>query len=156
MPYSYSQELVHRWENWPTSLPTQWQFKEGKRAIAQAVSDNRVKARGPGHPRVNLPAQQPFWFNALRTSPPKDVSGDHGSDYPQSPCRPSRGWEHNRRWRDQRPQSPRFSSPSPDHGFESDRSSLSTTSSMSSWSDHSDGSGIPNEVDNTEKKHAWR
>ena len=32
-------------------------------AIAQAVSDNRVKARGPGHPQVNLPAQQPFRFN---------------------------------------------------------------------------------------------
>ena len=25
-------------------------IQEGKRAIAQAVSDNRVKARGPGHP----------------------------------------------------------------------------------------------------------
>ena len=25
-------------------------IKEGRRAIAQAVSDNRVKARGPGHP----------------------------------------------------------------------------------------------------------
>ena len=33
---------------------------EGKRAIAQAVSDNRVKARGLGCPRVNLLAQQPF------------------------------------------------------------------------------------------------
>ena len=33
---------------------------EGKRAIVQAVSDNRVKARGPGHPCVNLLAQQPF------------------------------------------------------------------------------------------------
>ena len=47
---------------------------EGKRAIAQAVSDNRVKARGLGHPRVNPPAQQPFWFNAHRTSPLKDMS----------------------------------------------------------------------------------
>ena len=49
---------------------------EGKRGIAQAVSDNRVKARGLGHPRVNLLAQQPFQFNAQRVSPPKDVSGD--------------------------------------------------------------------------------
>ena len=64
---------------------------EGKRAIAQAVSNNRVKARGPGHPHVNLPAQQPFQFNAQRTSPPKDVSGDCGSDYPQMPQWPSRG-----------------------------------------------------------------
>ena len=46
----------------------------------------------------------------------------------------------NRRWRDQRPQSPRFPSPSPDHGFESDRSSLSMASLISSQSDCSDGS----------------
>ena len=55
-------------------------IQEGKRAIAQAVLDNRVKARGPGHPQVNLPAQQPFKFNTPRTSPQKDVSGDYGSD----------------------------------------------------------------------------
>ena len=34
----------------PTMLP------EGKRAITRAISDQRVKARGPGCPRVNLPA----------------------------------------------------------------------------------------------------
>ena len=99
--------------------------------------------RGPGHPHVNLPAQQSFWFNALRTSPPKDASGDCGSDYPPSTCWLSRGWECNRRWRDQRPRSPRLPLPSPDHGFESDRSSLSTTSLMSSRSDWSDGSRHP-------------
>ena len=48
-------------------------IQEGRRAIAQAISDNRVKARGPGHPRVNLPAQQPFKFNTPRASPPGDV-----------------------------------------------------------------------------------
>ena len=66
-------------------------IQESKRAIAQAISDNQVKARGPRCPWVNLLAQQPFLFNALRTSPPKDMSGDCGSDYPQSPCWPSRG-----------------------------------------------------------------
>ena len=35
-------------------------IQEGKRAIAQAVSDHQVKVRGPGHPHVNPPAQQPF------------------------------------------------------------------------------------------------
>ena len=49
-------------------------IQEGRRAIAQAVSDNRVKARGPGHPQVNLLAQQPFNFNTPRTSPSRDVS----------------------------------------------------------------------------------
>ena len=95
---------------------------------------------GPRHPHVNLLAQQLFWFNALRTSPLKDLPGDSSSDYPQSPGHPSRGWECNRRWRDQRPQSPRFPSPSPDRGFESDWSLLSTTSSMLSKSNCSDRS----------------
>ena len=54
-------------------------IQEGKRAIAQAVSDNRVKARGPAHPWVNLLAQQPFRFNTQRTSPPKDMSSDYSS-----------------------------------------------------------------------------
>ena len=115
-------------------------IQEGKRAIAQAISDHQVKVRGPGCPCVNLPVQQPFWFNPPRSSPLKDTSGDGGSNYLPSPYWPTRGQEHNRHWRDQRPQSPWFPSPSPDHGFESNRSSLSTTSSMSSRSDQSNGS----------------
>ena len=116
-------------------------IQEGKRAIAQTILDCQVKVRGPGHPHVNLLAGQSFWFNSPRGSPQKDASGDCSSDYPPSPHQPSRGWEHNKRQRDQRPQSPQFPSPSPDHGFESDRSSLSTTSLMSSRFDWSDGSG---------------
>ena len=115
-------------------------IQEGRRAIAQAILDNRVKARGPEHPYVNLPAQQPFQFSSLRNAPPKDVLRDDGSNYPWSPHRPSRGCKCNRRWRDQRPQLPRFPLPSPDCGFESDRSSLSMMSSMSSRSDWSDES----------------
>ena len=64
-------------------------IQDGKRAIAQAVSDNRVQARGPGHPWVNPLAQQPFKFNTQRTSPPKDVSRDYSSDDQQTPQRPS-------------------------------------------------------------------
>ena len=115
-------------------------IQEGRRAIAQAVSDHRVKVRGPGHPHVNPLAQQPFWFNVLRNSPPKDMSGDGGSDYQPSSCRPSRGCKCNRRWKDQRPRLPRFPLPSSDHGFDSDRSSLLMASSMSSRSVHSDRS----------------
>ena len=110
-------------------------IQEGKRAIAQAVSDCQVKARRPGHPHVNLLAQQPFQFNPPRSSPLKDASGDCSSNYPPSPHWPSRCWEHNRHQRDQRPQSPRFPSPSPDHGFKSNRSLLLTMSSMLSRSD---------------------
>ena len=55
-------------------------LQEGKRAITQAVSDHRVKARGPGHPRVNLLAQQPFRFNTSRASPLGDALTPYGSD----------------------------------------------------------------------------
>ena len=115
-------------------------IQEGKRAIAQAVLENRVKVRGPGCPQVNPLAQQPFKFNTQGISPPKDVSRDYGSDNQQTHQWPSQGQRHNRRQRDQQLWSPRFPSPSPDCGFESDRSSLSMASSMSSQSDHSDGS----------------
>ena len=55
-------------------------IQEGRRAIAQAVSDNRLKARGPGCPGVNPSAQQPFKFNTPRTSPPRDMSIHYSSD----------------------------------------------------------------------------
>ena len=109
-------------------------IQEGRRAIAQAISDCQIKARGPGCLHVNLPAQQPFQFDSPRSSPLKDVSGDGGSCHPPSPHQPSRGQEHNRCWTDQRSPPPRSPSPSPDHGFESDWSLLLTASSMSSRS----------------------
>ena len=99
-------------------------LQEGKRAIACAVSDHGVKARGPGHPQVNLPAQLPFRFNTSRASPPGDRSA-HARfpkiDRPLVGLLEAAGC--NRRRRDRRPQSPRFPSPLPDRGFESDRSS---------------------------------
>ena len=49
-------------------------IQEDKMAIAQAITDNRVKARGPGCHWVNPLVQQPFKFNTPRTSPPRDVS----------------------------------------------------------------------------------
>ena len=47
--------------------------QEGRRAIVQVILDNRVKARGPGHPWENPQAQQPFKFNTPRTSPSRDI-----------------------------------------------------------------------------------
>ena len=115
-------------------------IQEGKMAIAQAVSDNRVKVRGPGCPQVNLPAQQVFKFNTQRTSPLKNVTRYYRSDNQWTPQWPSWGWGHHRRQRDQQPWSPRFPSLSPDCGFENDRSSWLIASSVSSQSDHSDRS----------------
>ena len=115
-------------------------IQEGWWAIAQAITDHQVKVRGPGHPWINLPAQQPFRFDHLRGSPLKDTSGDGGSNCQPSPCQAPRSQDCNRCQRDQRPPLPQFPSPSLDHGFESDRSSLSMASSMLSRSDGSDGS----------------
>ena len=66
-------------------------IQEARRAIAQAISDCRVKARGPGCTHVNLPAQQPFWFDPPRSSSLKDVPVDGGSNSQPTPCWPSRG-----------------------------------------------------------------
>ena len=85
-------------------------------------------------------AQQPFRFDCSRGSPIRDASGDGGSDHQPSPHWPLRGQDCNRHWRDHRPLSPHFSLPSLDHGFESDRSSLSMASSISSRSDRADRS----------------
>ena len=66
-------------------------IQEGRRAISQAILDNRVKARGPGHPRVNPLAQQPFKSNTPRTSPPRDMSIHYGSDNEQTPLPEAKG-----------------------------------------------------------------
>ena len=60
-------------------------LQEGKRAITRAISDHRLKARGPGCPQVNLLAQQPFRFNTSRTSPPGNVLANYSSDEGQTP-----------------------------------------------------------------------
>ena len=120
-------------------------IQEGWWTITQAITDCQVKVRGLGCPCVNLPAQQPFRFDHLRGFPIKDTSGDGGSNHQPSPHWPPRSWDCNRCWRDQRPPLPQFSSPSPDHGFKSNRSSLSMASLMSSRSDRSDRS-----------QHSWQ
>ena len=66
-------------------------LQEGRRAIARAVSDHRVKARGPGHPQVNLPAQQPFRFNTSWASPPGDQSAHKVPKDRQTPRWPFHG-----------------------------------------------------------------
>ena len=83
-------------------------IQEGRWAIAQAITDCQVKARGPGCSHVNWLAQQPFRFDHLRGSPIKDASGDGISNHRPSPCWFLRGQDCNRCWRDQRPLSPWF------------------------------------------------
>ena len=63
MPHSYSHEQ-DTWVGKLAYLTTDpMTIQEGRRAIAQAIPDCQVKARGPGCPHVNLLAQQPFQFD---------------------------------------------------------------------------------------------
>ena len=69
------------WVGKPAYLTTDpMTLLEGRRAITRAISDQRVKAKGPGCPRVNLPAQQPFRFYLFRTPPPKSLQSQRDSD----------------------------------------------------------------------------
>ena len=132
---------VGTWVEKPVYLATDpMTIQEGQQVIVQAVTDHQVKLRGLGHPCVNLPTQQPFRFDHPRDSPGKDTPGDVSSNHHPSPHQPSRGWDCNRHWRDHMQPPPQLPSPSPDCGFESDRSSLLMALLMLSMSDRSEGS----------------
>ena len=61
---------VDTWAGKPAYLAANpMTIQEGQRAIAQAVTDCQVKARGPGDPHVNLLTQQPFRFDCTGGSP---------------------------------------------------------------------------------------
>ena len=139
--------LFTGWGTWvgkPTYLATDpMTIKEGQWVIAQAVTNHWVKTRGLGHPHINLPTQQPFRFDCPRDSPRKDTPGDASYNHQPLPHQPLRGMDHNRCWRDHRQPPPWLPSPSLDCRFESDRSSLSMASLMSSMSDRSDCTLLP-------------
>ena len=132
-------------------------IQEGERAIAQAISDHWVKVRGPRHPCVNLPAQQPFQFNPPRSSPPKDASGDGSSDNLPSPhwsnkgpgsiigIRETKGLNHLGSLH--LPQTMVLRAIGVHY-----QQCLWCHPDLTSQTDQ----GIPDEVDNAEKKHAWR
>ena len=77
-------------------------IQEGWWVIAQAINDYWVKARGLGHPHVNLPTQQPFRFDHQRDSPRKGTPRDARSNHQPLPHKPSKGQDCNRHWRDHR------------------------------------------------------
>ena len=64
--------------------------------IAQAITESQIKARGPGHPFVNLLTPQPFRFDQWGDSPQRDIPRDANSDHKLSLCQPSRGHNCNR------------------------------------------------------------
>ena len=118
----------------PMAIQEDWQ------ASTQAVMDCCIKVRGPGHPCVNPLTQQLFSFDHPRGFLIKDTPRDGGSDCQPLPHQLLSGQDCNRCERDQRLPPSQWPSPSPHHGFESDRSSLLMVSSMFSMSDRSEGS----------------
>ena len=101
------------------------------------MADRVERARATPFPSVDPSTIQ---IPPSRGFSPKRGPGDASFDHQPSPHRPQRGWNHNWCQRDQRLIQPRPPTPSPDHGFESNRSSVSTASSVSSQSDRLEGS----------------
>ena len=119
---------------------------EGQQAIAQAITECQIEARRPGQPCSHLSTPQPFIFHCSGDSPQKEHSGDAGFDHQPLPRRPQRGQDCDQHQRDQRPIQPQPPSPSPDHGFESNRSSVLTASLVSSQTGQK-APGIPDVAD---------
>ena len=132
---------VGTWVGKPAYLATDpLAIQEGQWEIAWAIIKCQIKVRGPGHPCVNPLTPQLFRFDWQGDSSWKNTPGAANSDLKLSPCQPPRGQHHNRHRRDQGLLPPQHQWPSPDHGFENNRSSVSTTYSMSLLSDRSEGS----------------
>ena len=133
-----------RWIGKPANLAADpLTIQEGWWEINQAITKCQIKAMGPGHPCMNLLTPQLFRLDWWGDSPQKDTPGVASSDHKLLPHQPLRGQHHNRHRRDQGllpPQPPLLSL---DHGFENNRSSVLTTSSVSSLLDRSEGSQHP-------------
>ena len=127
---------------------------EGRQLITQAITEGHIKPRGPGHPHSIPPTSMPFRFHNQDLSPQSanlQVTANWW-EVPQlgpwvgqqEQCKVLQ-WGQNRGQRQWEllvapPQSPSLLS---DHGFESDMSTASTSSSVSSKSERSGGSRCP-------------
>ena len=129
------------WDGKPPYLTTD-HHDNSRRPMSNHQGHNVLLHKGnrAGHPWVKPLTQQPFRFDHPRGSLIKGTPIGGGSDHQSLPCWPPKGQDCNRCQRDQRLSLPQLPSPSPDRGFESNRSSLSTALSLLSMSDRSEGS----------------
>ena len=124
---------------------------EGRSLIAQAITEWCIEARGPGHPQSCLPASPQFSFHN-QDEPTENVRTPTADEWMEVPRHTSWAsyyeWGQalqcsqnctHRQW-DPLAASTPSSSPSLDCSFESDRSSVSTSSSVSSRSNRFGGS----------------
>ena len=127
---------------------------DGWRLITQTITEGHIKPRGPGHPHSILPASTPFNFHNADLSPwPVNLPpAAEWWEVPRLGPQPGhqeqgqvlwQGWDWGQRqWELWEAPSwlPTLSS---DHGHESDRSLVSTSSSVASMSERSGGSRHP-------------
>ena len=127
---------------------------DGQWLIAQAITEGHREPRGPSHPHSIPPNSTLFNFHNQDLSPwPANIPvASEWWEVPRlSPCLAHQewGWAWWQGWDwDQRQQElwvapPQFPLLSSDHGFESDRSLASTSSSVASVSERSGGSRCP-------------
>ena len=143
--------LVGKWAQLsakPASLSDGWWL------IAKAITEWHIKPRGPSHPCSILPASTPFNFHNQDLSPwPANMPiaaelwevprlGLHPA-HQEWGWVPWQGWDLNQRQQELWVTPTHLPSLSSDHGFESDRSSASTSSSVASMSERSGGSRCP-------------
>ena len=126
-------------------------LQEGQWLIAQAITEQCIIARGPGHPHSHLPVILPLWFHCRDESPLEERfhSANKLIEEPGCICQPShhdRGrvqqcsHSHGHQQWDPWVVQPPTWSPSPDDRFKSGRGSVSTSSSVSSRSNRLGGS----------------
>ena len=126
---------------------------EGQQLIALAITEWYIEARGPGHPHSHLPALLSFRFCNQNWPPWEErlQSTYKCVEEPRPTCWtshhgwgqvPQCGWDHSQMQWDPWAALTLTPSPSLDCRFRNDRSSVSTSSSVSSWSDRLGAPGI--------------
>ena len=124
---------------------------EGQQLIVQAITEWCAEARRPGHPHSHLPALLPFKFHnqdrplqeeRLQSTDEhvKEPTCTHQTSHHDQVQVPQHCWDCSQMWQDPWAALNLTPSPLPDCGFESDKSSVSTSSSVSSRYDRSSGS----------------
>ena len=127
---------------------------EGRWLITHTIAEGNIKPMEPGHPHSIPPALMPFSFHHQDLSPqsanlPVTAKWWEVPQLGSQQGQQEWGWALQRGWnRGQRQQELWVAPPqslllSSDHGLESDRSTVSTSSSVSSMSERSGGSRHP-------------
>ena len=152
-PYSHYQESSFGLVSKPKLNANTVSLWEGWWLIAHTINEQHIEARGPGHPYLLWPASPLFTFHNQDKSTQGEArlpTAEEWLEVPRHKCQTlyheqgwalQCGWDHGHRQQDPWAALTLSPSLSPDHRFETDSTSLSTSSSVLSRSDRSGGSG---------------